>query len=44
MSTPKLLADENIAAPLVDELRKAGWDTAYVAEHTPGITDEAVIR
>lgn len=39
----KLLADENIAAPLVRALREAGHDVAYVAELAPGITDDAVL-
>lgn len=39
----KLLADENIAAPLVQALRQAGHDVTYVAELAPGIADEAVL-
>ena len=39
----RLLADENIAAPLVLALRGAGHDVVYVAELAPGITDEAVL-
>ena len=44
MSTPRFLADENVAAPLVSALRKAGWDSAYVAESRAGISDNAVLQ
>lgn len=40
---PRLLADENIQAPLVAALRKAGHDVVYVAEGASGITDETVV-
>lgn len=40
----KLLADENIAAPLVAELREEGIDTSYVAELASGITDDEVLE
>lgn len=43
MTPPGLLADENIAAPMVHALRGAGWDVHYVQESTPGITDEEVL-
>jgi predicted nuclease of predicted toxin-antitoxin system len=39
----RLLADENIAAPLVHALRSAGHDVTYVAELAPGLTDDAVL-
>jgi len=39
----RLLADENIAAPLVRALRGAGIDVIYVAEFARGITDEEVL-
>lgn len=39
----RLLADENIAAPLVLALRAAGHDVTYVAELAPGIADDAVL-
>lgn len=44
MSKPRFLADENMAAPLVSALREAGWDSAYVAESRPGISDDAVLH
>lgn len=44
MSTPRFLADENIAAPVVGALREAGCDTAYVAESRSGISDDEVLR
>lgn len=39
----KLLADENIAAPLVQALRTQGNDVTYVAEMSPGLTDDEVL-
>lgn len=44
MSSPQLLADENIAAWLVRELRNGGFDVLYVAECTGGITDDEVLE
>jgi predicted nuclease of predicted toxin-antitoxin system len=44
VNKPRFLADENIAALLVAALREAGWDTAYVMESKPGITDDAVLE
>jgi predicted nuclease of predicted toxin-antitoxin system len=38
------LADENIAAPLIAALRESDWDVVAVAEHSPGISDSAVLR
>lgn len=40
----KLLADENIDAPIVHWLRSQGHDVMWVAEQTPGTSDEAVIQ
>ncbi|MDN5870634.1 MAG: DUF5615 family PIN-like protein [Nitrococcus sp.] len=40
----KLIADENIAAPLARALRNAGVDIIYVAEFTPGISDDEVLE
>lgn len=39
----RLLADENIAAPLVRMLRKQGFDVDYVAELQPGLSDDGVL-
>lgn len=39
----RLLADENIAAPLVSMLRNEGFDVTYIAELRPGMTDEEVL-
>jgi predicted nuclease of predicted toxin-antitoxin system len=38
------LADECVAARLVDLMRKDGSDVLYVAETETGVTDDAVIR
>lgn len=38
------LADECVDAPLVERLRKAGYDVAYVAESGPGATDTQIVR
>lgn len=40
----RLLADENIPAPLVRALREQGIDVLYIAEFNRGITDEEVLR
>jgi predicted nuclease of predicted toxin-antitoxin system len=40
----RLLADENIATPLVRTLREAGIDVIYVAEFASGITDDEVLE
>lgn len=39
----RLLADENIPAPLVRELRDQGLDIRYVADMEPGISDSEVL-
>lgn len=39
----KLLADENIDAPVVARLRADGHEVAYVAEMSPSITDDEVL-
>jgi predicted nuclease of predicted toxin-antitoxin system len=39
-----LLADESVDRPIVQRLRQDGHDTAYVAELSPSITDEDVLR
>jgi hypothetical protein len=38
----KLLADEGVDSAIVTRLRSDGHDVIYVAELSPGITDEAV--
>ena len=40
----KLLADEGVDAGIVARLRSAGHDVVYVAELSPGITDDAVLE
>ena len=40
----RLLADENIPAQGIEELRVAGIDVLSVREHAPGIADEEVLR
>ncbi|WP_022947230.1 DUF5615 family PIN-like protein [Methylohalobius crimeensis] len=44
MTGLRLLADENIAAPLVHVLRRANIDVIYVAEIASGITDDEVLE
>lgn len=39
-----LLADESVDGPIVEALRQSGHTVAYVAEFTPGIADEEVLR
>lgn len=39
----RLLADENIPAPLIRILRERGFDLLYVAEFQPGLTDSEVL-
>jgi predicted nuclease of predicted toxin-antitoxin system len=38
------LADECVAAPLVDGLRRQGHDVLYVAECAAGLTDTDVVE
>ena len=40
----KLLADEGVDAAIVARLRSGGHDVAYVAELSPGITDDEVLE
>ena len=40
----KLLADEGVDSAIVTRLRSDGHDVVYVAELTPGITDDAVLE
>jgi predicted nuclease of predicted toxin-antitoxin system len=40
----RLLADEGIDAAIVAHLRAHGHDVVYVAELSPGITDDAVLE
>jgi predicted nuclease of predicted toxin-antitoxin system len=40
----KILADENIDAPIVDLLRQSQHLVWYVAEMSPGINDDEVLR
>jgi len=40
----RLLADEGIDAAIVARLRSNGHDVVYVAELSPGITDDAVLE
>jgi predicted nuclease of predicted toxin-antitoxin system len=39
-----VLADESIDRPIVDPLRQDGHDVTYIAELTPSISDEEVLR
>ena len=40
----KLLPDEGVDAAIVARLRSDGHDVVYVAELSPGITDDAVLE
>ena len=39
-----LLADESVDQPIVQRLRQEGHGVVYVAELSPGITDDEVLR
>src|SRR5262245_61172078 len=39
-----LLADESVDRMIVERLRADGHDTLYVAEMSPGITDDEILR
>lgn len=39
-----LFADESVDRPIVERLRQDGHDTLYIAELSPSITDDAVLR
>jgi predicted nuclease of predicted toxin-antitoxin system len=40
----KLLADESVDRPVVERLRQEGHDVVYIAELSPSIKDEEVLR
>ena len=40
----RLIADENVPAKAIEALRSAGLDVLSVREHSPGITDDEVLR
>ena len=40
----RFLADESVDGPVVKKLREDGCDIKYIAEMTPGITDEKVLQ
>jgi predicted nuclease of predicted toxin-antitoxin system len=40
----KFICDEGVDRPIVEAVRDAGHDVTYVAEQTPGIDDEVVLR
>jgi predicted nuclease of predicted toxin-antitoxin system len=39
----KFVADEGVDRPIIDALRSAGHDVFYIAEASPGISDEEVL-
>jgi hypothetical protein len=39
----KLLADEGMDKPIVDALRKAGFDVVYIFETNPRADDEFIL-
>ncbi len=39
-----LLADEGVDRPIVDRLRQDGHEVAYIAEMSPGIDDDTILR
>lgn len=38
-----LLADEGLDLPIVQQLRRAGYEVLYVMEMEPGISDEVIL-
>ncbi|GAC1302830.1 MAG: hypothetical protein NVSMB14_11730 [Isosphaeraceae bacterium] len=40
----KLLADESVEGIVVERLRQEGHDVDYIAELTPGISDDEVLK
>ncbi|MBX0331386.1 DUF5615 family PIN-like protein [Oscillochloris sp. ZM17-4] len=39
-----IVADEGVDRPIVDQLRQDGHDVVYIAEESPSITDDEVLR
>ena len=39
----RFLADESVDRPIVDALRRAGYDVDYIAELAPGTADPEVL-
>ena len=40
----KLMADEGVDKPIVDALRKAGFDVAYILESHQGAEDDYILN
>lgn len=40
----RLLADENIPLPIVEKLRKAGYEVRWIGEDSPGLSDHGVLK
>jgi len=40
----KFLADEGIDAPIVREMRTAGYDVYYIAEEEAGVEDDYILK
>lgn len=40
----KIVADENVAKPIVDRLRQAGHEVMYITEISPAIADDEVLK
>lgn len=40
----KIVADEGVDRPIVDRLRQEGHQVVYIAEDSPSITDDDVLR
>ncbi len=40
----KFIADEGVDGQIVEKLREEGHDVYYVAEHTAGTSDEAILK
>ncbi len=40
----KFVADESLDFQIVKRLRRDGWDVSYIAEMTPGISDNEVLN
>lgn len=39
----KVLADENVDRPIVEQLRQSGYQVWYIAEMEPGIPDDSIL-
>ena len=40
----RILADENVPGDAINALRQLGYDIVWVRTHSPGISDEAILK